>query len=269
MTLCRFLATFVLICYAQFCFCKSVVHAHNKTVFTSNKKRRSRIKIKKKGAVTTAKKAKNLIENTSNQKISKENEKDGDDTFFSHLIKLDIPEKFRLPKIVVGNPNAPKKLIIYFSYTCPHCRDFHMNEFPKFKQKYVDTGKVSVEFRNYIDDQGAYEAAQIIRCVCKDSVDKYKELSELVLRKQEEWLHSNDPANFLIKIFTNGGINESVAQSCLKRTDIGAGLMLEQKRAMNDLHLATAPSFVNGKGEKHEGTMSYDKLVQFVFGPTL
>ncbi len=264
MTLYKFLSAFVLICYSQICFCKPVVHSQNKAVLASKKpKKPLRIKNKKKKAVTTAKKTENPTDNNNDKKTSKEKENDDDDTFFSRLIKLDIPEKFRLKEIVVGNPNAPKKLIIYFSYTCPHCREFHIKEFPQFKQKYVDTGKIKVEFRNYIDDQGAYESAQIIRCTCKDSVDIYEKLSEMVLQKQKEWLHSDDPANFLIKIFSDGGIDENETRACLKRTDVGAGLMLEQKRAMNDLQLISMPSFMNDKGEKHEGAITCDKLAKF------
>lgn len=263
MSLYKFLAAFILICYSQFCSCKPVVYTQNKAVVTSNKKKQLRIKTKKKKAVATAKKTENPTYNNSDKKMSKEKKGDDDDTFLSRLIKLDIPERFRLKEIVVGNPNAPKKLIIYFSYTCPHCREFHIKEFPQFKQKYIDTGKIKVEFRNYIDDQGAYESAQIIRCTCKDSVDMYEKLSEIVLQKQKEWLHSDDPANFLIKIFTDGGINENEARACLKRTDVGAGLMLEQKRAMNDLQLISMPSFINDKGEKHEGAITCDELAQF------
>ena len=154
MTLYRFLAAFILICYSQICFCKPVVHTQNKTVVTSNKNKQLRIKqhkTKKKKAITTEKKAKNPADNNSDKKTSKEKEGDDDDTFFSRLIKLDIPAKFRLKEIVVGNSNAPKKLIIYFSYTCPHCREFHIKEFPQFKQKYVDTGKIKVEFRKVLD----------------------------------------------------------------------------------------------------------------------
>lgn len=257
MTLYRFLAAFILVCYSQFCFCKTVVHSPSKTFIP--KKKKKKLNLKKKETNVTQK-TESLINNSSDEK---QNEKNNDDTFFSRLIKLDIPEKFKLKEIIVGNQSAPKNLIIYFSYTCPHCREFHMKEFPKFKHKYIDTGKIKVEFRNYIDDQGAYEAAQIIRCICKDSINDYGKLSELVLQKQKEWLHSDDPANFLIKIFTEEGINENEVRACLKRTDIGAGLMLEQKRAMNDLQLISMPSFINDKGQKHVGTITCDELVQF------
>lgn len=190
-----------------------------------------------------------------------------EETFFMRLNRMEIPDKFKLPEIVVGNENAPKTLIVYFSLTCPHCRDFHMNTYPQFKKEYVDSGKVKVIFRNYIDDQGAYESAQIIRCFCKDNVEEYSLLSEIVLEKQHEWLSSRDPASFLVQIFVNEGKSEEDVRACLKRADIGAGLMLEQKRAMRDLQLISMPSFLIEGGERHVGAISYDELVELCEKP--
>ena len=204
----------------------------------------------------------NKLENAIAHQSREDETKVEDDTFFSHLNKMNIPEHFRLKEIIVGNLAAPKTLIVYFSYTCPHCREFHRNEYPKFKKLYVDTGKIKVIFRNYIDDQGAYEAAQIIRCLCKDSVEKYEKLSNLVLSKQSDWLKSQDPPKFLIQIFTKNGTNENEARACLKRTDIGAGLMLEQQRAMRDLHLISMPSFIADGGKIHIGAVSCSELAQ-------
>lgn len=50
---------------------------------------------------------------------------------------------------VMGNPNAPVKLIEYGSRTCPHCARFAKEGEPLLKSKYVATGKVSYEFRDF------------------------------------------------------------------------------------------------------------------------
>lgn len=183
------------------------------------------------------------------------------DTFGGRLAKMDIPETFRLKDIVIGDPKAPKTLTIYFSYTCPHCREFHLKEFPIFKKKYVDTGKIKVIFKNYLDDLGAYEAALIVRCLCKNSPKRYERLSDLVLKKQKEWLNSKDPAKFLQKIFVDfSEVSESKIKACLKKTDIGAGLMLEQKHAMFDLAIYSMPAFISNNGTVHVGKISLKKL---------
>lgn len=185
-----------------------------------------------------------------------------DDTFAEHLSKMDIPDKFKLSEIIIGSPKAAIELIIYFSYTCPHCRVFHQNEFPKFKKKFVDTGKVKIVFRNYIDDQGALEAAQIVRCLCGCSVEKYIQLSELVLANQVDWLQSSDPPEFLKKIFKKANFSLDQISKCLKRSDIGAGLMIEQKRAMHKYGLSSMPAFIIGE-QIWIGSVTCEELEEF------
>jgi protein-disulfide isomerase len=50
---------------------------------------------------------------------------------------------------VMGNPNAPVKLIEYGSRSCPHCAHFTKEGEPLLKSQYVATGKVSYEFRDF------------------------------------------------------------------------------------------------------------------------
>ena len=50
---------------------------------------------------------------------------------------------------LMGNPNAPVKLIEYGSRTCPHCAKFEEEGVPALKSKYIASGKVSYEFRDY------------------------------------------------------------------------------------------------------------------------
>ena len=39
-----------------------------------------------------------------------------------------------------GNPDAPVTVIEYASFTCPHCADFHADQFKQLKADYIDTG---------------------------------------------------------------------------------------------------------------------------------
>ncbi len=50
---------------------------------------------------------------------------------------------------LMGNPNAPVKLIEYGSRTCPHCGHFTEEGVPLLKSKYIANGKVSYEFRDF------------------------------------------------------------------------------------------------------------------------
>ena len=40
----------------------------------------------------------------------------------------------------IGEPAAPIYLIEYFSLSCSHCRDFHLEIFPRLRTEYIETG---------------------------------------------------------------------------------------------------------------------------------
>ena len=64
----------------------------------------------------------------------------------------------------MGNPKARVKLVEFGSMTCPHCRYFDEDGAGPLIAKYVKTGKVSWEFRNYVRDAYDVSASLIARC---------------------------------------------------------------------------------------------------------
>src|SRR3546814_8236510 len=64
----------------------------------------------------------------------------------------------------MGNPEAAIKIIEFASLTCSHCADFSENGFPALRDKYVNTGKVSYELRNFVRDPLDMTAALLARC---------------------------------------------------------------------------------------------------------
>lgn len=65
---------------------------------------------------------------------------------------------------VMGNPEAPTKVVEYVSYTCGHCAHFVAEASGPLKAGYVKTGAVSVEVRNAVRDRYDLTAALIARC---------------------------------------------------------------------------------------------------------
>jgi len=64
----------------------------------------------------------------------------------------------------LGNPDAKVKLVEFASLTCPHCKDFHESAFEAIKAKYVATGNVSYEYRNFVLNGPDYAASMLARC---------------------------------------------------------------------------------------------------------
>ena len=76
--------------------------------------------------------------------------------YFIICLKLyaDNP-KIPVDSIVLGTDNAPVKIKIFSSLTCPHCANFHIKIVSKIKKKYVESGKVQLIFIDFPLDQAA------------------------------------------------------------------------------------------------------------------
>lgn len=70
---------------------------------------------------------------------------------------------------VMGNPEAPIKLVEFASLTCPHCAEFAAASKTELRETFVNTGRVSYEFRNYVRDAIDLTAAQLTRCTAPES----------------------------------------------------------------------------------------------------
>lgn len=64
----------------------------------------------------------------------------------------------------MGNPNAAIKLIEYGSLTCPHCAEFAHESGDELRTTFVDSGRVSFEFRNFVRDPIDLTAALLTHC---------------------------------------------------------------------------------------------------------
>lgn len=73
----------------------------------------------------------------------------------------------------LGSPTAPVTLTVYQSATCSHCADWHNDDFPAFRAKYVDSGQVRVAFRDLPTPPQplAIAGAVMARCVPEERYD--------------------------------------------------------------------------------------------------
>jgi len=82
---------------------------------------------------------------------------------------MDVVEKTSEGGYRMGNPDAPIKLIEYGSLTCPHCADFAEKSGEELRGTFVNSGRVSFEFRNFVRDPIDLTAAQLTRCGTPES----------------------------------------------------------------------------------------------------
>lgn len=70
---------------------------------------------------------------------------------------------------LLGNPDAPIKLVEYASLTCPACANFTQTASAELKDEYVSTGVVSYELRNQVHNAFDLTLARLVRCSAPES----------------------------------------------------------------------------------------------------
>lgn len=71
--------------------------------------------------------------------------------------------------MLMGNPNAPIKLIEYGSLSCPHCAKFAQEGMEPLKRDFVATGRVSYEFRSFAIHPQDIPLTMLVRCAPKEA----------------------------------------------------------------------------------------------------
>ena len=87
---------------------------------------------------------------------------------------------------LMGNPNAPVKLVEFASMTCPHCAAFD-EQVDELVNDYVKTGQVSFDFRNFVRDPYDLAASLIARC---GGPGRFFPLTHAMFESQDEWIQT-------------------------------------------------------------------------------
>ena len=85
---------------------------------------------------------------------------------------------------LLGNPNAPVKLVEYASITCPHCAEFAESAARPLRERYVRSGQVSWEYRPYMifpTDPGIF---LLLHCL---GPQPFFRVSEQLYAEQNDW----------------------------------------------------------------------------------
>jgi len=104
---------------------------------------------------------------------------------FLILIALNISElrAENIKPIIDGNSNSKIKILVYESLTCSYCADFHNDIFPELKKEFIDTGLISIEYKNFPLDMAALNASKLSHC----KNDGNSELLHHLYLNQKKW----------------------------------------------------------------------------------
>lgn len=151
-----------------------------------------------------------------------------------------------LPDIVVGKADAPVTIVEYASMTCPHCAVFHNSVLPGLKEKYLDTGKARLIFREFPLDNVAAAASMLARCA---GPDKMASVVSKLFETQENWAFVRGSAvPGLFKVAESVGFTQDTFDKCLKDEALLKNIIATRERASKAFGVTSTPTFfINGK----------------------
>ncbi|MBC8013790.1 MAG: DsbA family protein [Methyloceanibacter sp.] len=156
---------------------------------------------------------------------------------------------------VLGKPTAPITMIEYASLTCPHCRNYHANVFPRLKREYIDTGKVRYIIREFPIGRTAGTAAIINRCAPEQ---KYLSVMESFLSRQPEWVSQEVRPDAIYSVAKSSGMTRETFDKCLSNQTIIEGLTEVKQRGRQFGVIGTPTFFINGR--KAQGEVTFEEI---------
>jgi protein-disulfide isomerase len=164
-------------------------------------------------------------------------------------------EEGALPEKVLGNADAPVTIVEYASMTCPHCATFHANTLPVIKEKYIDTGKARLIFREFPFDPRAEAGFMLARC----ADDNYFAMVDVLFKQQKSWAPVENARDALLQISRLAGFSQESFEACLTDQKLLDDIRAVRKRGADDFRVEATPTFfINGN--KYSGALSVDEM---------
>jgi protein-disulfide isomerase len=180
---------------------------------------------------------------------------------------------------LVGNPDAPIKLVEYGSLTCPTCAAFAEEGMEPLLSKYIDSGRVSFELRNFaVHGPVDIVLARLARCGAKEAViplsdQVWKNLQPLLAPLQANQAAVEQALNLpmdqrfnamaqvggFYDFFAARGISADQARTCLADVPSLEALAAATDRYARQDGVTGTPTFTLN-GQKLEGVNGWAQL---------
>ncbi len=164
---------------------------------------------------------------------------------------------------ILGNPDAPIKLIEYASLTCGACANFAATGVTPLKADYVDTGRVSYELRNQVHNAPDLVLARLVRCGAPESFHPLSDqvwanlgallggaqqngpaLEAAMQLPENQRFSAAAQAMGFLDFFAARGLSRDQAQSCLADPDSLTAIAERSDAQSAELGINATPTFI-------------------------
>lgn len=166
---------------------------------------------------------------------------------------------------LMGNPDAPVKLVEYASLTCPHCATFSAEGGPPLRDTYVRSGQVSWEYRSFVLG-GAQDMVLSVLAKCQPPTAYFRTIEQIFEQQRDFYTRIDEQeatriqalppeqqlaplarAMELDTFFARRGMPEARFAQCLADAQVVQQLTDMTNRAANEEGVTGTPTFfING-----------------------
>ena len=169
--------------------------------------------------------------------------------------------------VVIGNPDAPIKLVEYASHTCGHCAEFAEAAEEPLRENYVNSGRVSFEIRNQIHDPIDLTFAMLARCNGPQAfhalstqgwsnLNSFFENAQANSSQYEAAMQQDGAQRFqtlaqatgMFDFFAARGVSRDQAMQCLSDPNLPTQIAERSDKQSEELNVTGTPTFfINGR----------------------
>lgn len=175
------------------------------------------------------------------------------------------PADPRLGERGIGNPEAPVRVVEFFSLTCSHCAAFHRDVFPRVKRELVDTGAIRLVWRDFPLDQLALTAAAVARNL---PAERYEGFIGALLGNQDRWAFTRgDPLEELAKMAALAGMPRAQYDQVKGDAAFQRAVFDQRAEAARDFQVQSTPTFVflgRGAPRNQPGNLPFERFQALV-----
>ena len=176
----------------------------------------------------------------------------------------DVVEKTPDGGYLMGNPQAPIKLVEYGALSCSHCAEFAQESFEKLRDDYVASGRVSYELRYFMLNPYDVPASLLATCGATEAViplseqfwawmpqmfqnmqtvgeDRLQAIGQL---PKEQQIPAIAEAAGMVDFFSSRGIARDQAKTCLADTSKAKALADHTQQASERYNVTGTPTFI-------------------------
>lgn len=169
---------------------------------------------------------------------------------------------------VLGSAEAPVEVVEYADFQCPGCAGFDQVQFPDFKRRLIDAGKVRFVYRDFpLDEIHPHARLAAHAAACADDQGKFWDVKQAIYRRQGEWAFASTRSAYGIfgEALAAAGGNRGDWESCMESGRHAARIQSSSEEGSR-LGVGSTPTFlIDGKlypgGSSDEFVRLVDSLI--------